>query len=320
MLTQINSEFKYCNGITFRNRLALAPMAGVTNTPFRKMIWEHGCGVLYSEMISSSALVHGNEKTFRMLKSCVTKEPTIVQIYGVDPEIMAKAAQICQEYGVSMLDINMGCPVKKIFKKGSGAALTLNHTKCRDLIRQVRNQTTIPLSVKIRSGDNDKNIDAIEIAKIAEEEGVDMIAIHPRTRMQMFRGESDWSVIRDIKQTVRIPVIGNGDVSNVNDANKMLQETGCDLIMIGRACIGKPWLFSEILNNISIGMQEKYAQIIRHMDEVLKYFGEEVGMLIFRKHLLWYVEGFHGAISLRRRLSKVKDRKEIIEILYPYYN
>ena len=320
MLNKLRSPFYYVNGSAFRNRLVLAPMAGISDAPFRKVIWEQECGLLYSEMLSSRALEHGNENTFKMLRSCVTEEPVIVQIYGSDPIYMAKAARLCQDAGVQMLDINMGCPAHKVYTHGAGSALMLNLPKCRELIRQVRNSISIPLSIKIRSGVNNENIYAVELAKIAEKEGVDMIAIHPRTRDQMFYGKSDWSVIAMIKKSIKIPVIGNGDVSNSDDALRMLRETGCDMVMIGRACRGKTWLFKEILSGNSPGMAEKYELIIRHLKYMIDYFGEERGAISFRKHLLWYVEGFRGAPSLRHRLATANNSKEIIEMLYPYYH
>ncbi len=320
MLNKLRSPFSYINGHTFRNRLVLAPMAGLTDAPFRKIVWEHECGLLYSEMISSGALVFRNEQTLKMLRSCVTEMPVVVQIYGADPIEMAKAARICQDAGVRMLDINMGCPIRKVYRHGAGSALLMNLTKYRELIRQVRNSITIPLSIKIRSVENNKNIYAEEVAKIAEEEGVNMIAIHPRTRAQMFRGKSDWSVIAKIKKAVKIPVIGNGDVSDSEEALRMLRETDCDMVMIGRACLGKPWLFSEILSGNCPGMVETYDLIIRHLQYMIEYYGEGKGIILFRKHLLWYVKGFPGATAVRQQLSTVNNSKEIIEMIFPYYH
>ncbi|MFQ5647162.1 MAG: tRNA dihydrouridine synthase DusB [bacterium] len=314
-MSDLASGFSYRPGISFRNRLVLAPMAGITDASFRRICWEQGVGLLYSEMISSHALLLGNKPTVRMLDNCLSEFPVNVQIFGSDPSVMAEAALICQDRGVRMLDINMGCPVTKVFNRGAGAALMSDPLRAYKMVAQVRKAVKVPVSVKIRSGVSHQRINAVEAARAVREAGADMIAVHPRTRAQMFKEKADWSVIAEVKKAVDIPVVGNGDVASGEDARRMLRETGCDLVMIGRAAGCRPWLFKEILTGAGIDHQEEYRLILRHFGCMLDEHGEKKGVKGFRKHLLWYTKGFPGAVTARRRLAEIKSRNEIMETL-----
>lgn len=315
MFRKLTLTFSYAAAGCLRNRLVLAPMAGISDAPFRRIVWENGAGMLYSEMISAAGLVYDNRATLKMLRSCAASEPVNVQIYGANPLTMAKAARICEDFGVSMLDINMGCPVKKVFKEKAGAALMSDILRCREIVRHVRMAVNIPLSVKIRSGINETMINAVEVARVVEEEGADLITVHPRTGSQQFKGMADWSLIASVKQAVHIPVTGNGDVTSANDALRMLRETGCDMVMIGRASRGRPWLFKEILERSSLETEEKCDVILRHLHYMVNEYGKQYGIKKFRKHLLWYMKGFTGAAAVRHKSAIVSEIKEVTEIL-----
>lgn len=312
--------------LSLKNEMILAPMAGITNLPFRLVNREFGVGLTFTEMISADGLIRGMKKTFQYLNFNPGDRPVGVQIFGTDPAILAEAAKIMTDYGADLLDINMGCPVKKVVKNGAGAALMKDPIRVAAILKAVREGTCLPLTVKMRAGWRPQNINVLEIAKIAEDSGVDAVIVHPRTADQGFKGEADWSLIGLVKAQVNIPVIGNGDIKKGGDALRMMQATGCDAIMVGRGCLGNPWIFHHISERLrgrgdplppSLSERE---QIIRsHLALELSFAGEAAGMKIFRKHLLWYTKGLKGGSLFRHMIGSVEDRSLLLDSLHAFF-
>ena len=259
--------------VQLNNKVFLSPMAGVTDLPFRLICKEKGCGMLYTEMINAKALCYDDENTKKMLKIEDEEHPIAVQIFGSEPEFMGKAAAMMNEYPNEILDINMGCPAPKVIKNGDGSALMRNPKLAAEVLSSVVKNSKKPVTLKIRKGWDDDSVNAVEIAKIAEECGISALAIHGRTREQFYSGKADWDIIAQIKQTINIPVIGNGDVFEVEDAVNMLEKTKCDAIMIGRGAQGNPWIFKRISHYMETGeilpeptLEEKITTAIKHMN------------------------------------------------------
>jgi nifR3 family TIM-barrel protein len=306
------------------NTAVLAPLAGITDLPFRLLVKETGCGLVYSEMISSNALIRKSMKTIKMLDSCAAEKPLCVQIFGADPSIMAEAAGMVEASGAEMLDINFGCSVKKILKSGSGAALMKEPKLAANILQAVRKAVDIPLTIKIRTGWDYSGLQAVNIAKTAERCGVDAIAVHPRTAKQGFRGQADWSVITAVKKAVTIPVIGNGDIKNAKDALRMEEETGCDGIMIGRAAIGNPWIFSAYLSLKkgqtfpAVEINERFNTMIRFVKAMIDYWGEYRACQMMRSRLGWFVKGLPHAAGFRESIKSIASEAEAIEAIESY--
>lgn len=280
------------------NEVFLSPMAGVTDLPFRTICKEKGCGMLYTEMINAKALCYDDENTKKMLRMDKDEHPVAVQIFGSDPEFMGKAAIIMNQYPNEILDINMGCPAPKVIKNGDGSALMRNPKLAAEVLTAVVKNSEKPVTLKIRKGWDDDSVNAVEIAKIAEECGISALAIHGRTREQFYSGKADWDIIAEIKQAINIPVIGNGDVFEVEDAVNMLEKTKCDAIMIGRGAQGNPWIFNRINHYMKTGeilpeptLEEKITTAIRHMNLAVAEHGDYVAVREMRKHIGWYLKG-----------------------------
>jgi nifR3 family TIM-barrel protein len=312
--------------LTLANNTILAPLAGITNLPFRLLAKEAGCALVCSEMISSHGLVYKSEKTEKMLDSTPEEKPLSVQLFGARPDIMAEAAAIVESSGAEVVDINFGCSVRKIIKTGSGAALMRTPELAQDLLKAVRRAIRIPLTVKIRSGWDASGEQAVHISIIAENCGVDAVAVHPRTAGQLFSGRADWSIIAAVKANVSIPVIGNGDIMSADDAVRMLAETGCDGVMIGRKAIGDPEIFSRVVaringeKEIEDGFARRFDLMSRYLRASVKYIGEEQACRMMRSRLGWFTKGMHKSSQFREAIKHLSSEKEGIELITAYRN
>lgn len=302
--------------VTLKNKTILAPLAGITNLPFRLLAKEAGCALVCSEMISAHGLVNKSIKTEQLLDSLPEEKPLSVQIFGSNPEIMAEAARLVESSGADVIDINFGCSVKKIVKNGSGVALMRMPKAAEALIKAVRNAVRIPLTIKLRTGWDPSGSQAVTIAEIAEACGVDAIAIHPRTATQGFGGHADWSIIAALKRRVHIPVIGNGDIFRAQDAIEMLQETRCDAVMIGRMAIGNPFIFRQILARIcgqqapAADADHQFRIMTRYLRESVKYFGEELACRMMRSRLGWFSKGLSNSCQFRKSINRISTEAE----------
>jgi tRNA-dihydrouridine synthase B len=306
--------------------LALAPMAGITDPPYRLLASEQGADVAYTEMMSAEGLVRGHQGTRRLLEAYPHAGPLRVQLFGTDPGVLAGAAALVQEEGFAGVDINVGCPATKVVKKGAGAALLREPQRLQEILRQVRDALRIPLGIKIRSGWDERSKNCLEIVQMAEACGVDVVAIHPRVRSQKFEGAADWGLIRQAKERTGVMVIGNGDVRTPADAVRMLDETGCDGVMIGRGSWGNPWIFAQARALIRQGKEipppaweEREALIYRHLEMLLQRRGTPWGLIAFIKHVGWYVKGYPAASDFRRRISTIRSHEAFVGEMEAYF-
>lgn len=308
--------------IELNNRIVLAPMAGVCNSAFRRIIKEMGCGLIYAEMVSDKALVYENEKTIEMLYMTEYERPIVQQIFGSDKDSFVKAAKIIYEkMKPDIIDINMGCPVPKVaVRSQAGAALLKDLNKINDIVSAVVKSVPIPITVKIRSGWDNKNINAVEVAKICEKAGARAICIHPRTRSQGYEGISNWDIIKEVKENISIPVIGNGDIKTLEDANRMLEETKCDAVMIGRGLLGNPWLVREIINDKKelITTKDKLTMCLKHFNYLLEIKSEKVSLLEIRTHAGWYLKGIPDGNKIKKEVYEVKTKEEFNDLIHKY--
>ena len=307
------------------NRVFLSPMAGVTDLPFRLICKEQDCGMLYTEMVNAKALCYDDQNTKKMLKIEEEEHPVAIQIFGSDPEYMGGAAKILNSYPNEILDINMGCPAPKVVKNGDGSALLKNPELAAKVLKAVVGNSEKPVTLKIRKGWDDTCINAVEIAKIAEDCGISAIAIHGRTREQYYSGKADWDIIRQVKENVSIPVIGNGDVFEVEDAINMLNQTNCDAIMIGRGAQGNPWIFKRINHHMQTGeilpeptLEEKINTAKKHLKLAVEEHGEYVAVREMRKHIAWYLKGLRNSARVRDEINKIESYEEVVNKLESY--
>ena len=306
------------------NVTVLAPLAGITNLPMRLLAKRAGCGLVCSEMISANGLVYGSKKTVQLLDSTAEEKPLSVQIFGSDPQMMADAARIVQDSGADIVDINMGCSVRKILKSHSGSALMKEPQMVHRVLGAVRQAVPIPLTIKIRSGWDPSGRQAVEISRLAEACGVDAVAIHPRTATQGFRGSADWSIIAAVKKAITIPVVGNGDITTPADALRMLSETGCDGVMVGRAAIGNPMIFSQILSAargrpvVELDDRQRFAMMIDYLADSVRYLGESTACLMMRSRLCWFVKGMRNAGQFRNAIRFIGSQREAEALIRRY--
>ena len=308
--------------VTLDNNLILAPMAGVTDLPFRLLCKEQGAGLICTEMISAKAIHFKNKNTESLMEIDERERPVSLQLFGSDPDLMADIAAQIEHRNFDILDINMGCPVPKVVNNGEGSALMKNPRLIHEIIRKVSGAIKKPVTVKFRKGFTEDCVNAVEIARIAQDAGAAAVAVHGRTREQYYSGKADWDIIRQVKEAVSIPVIGNGDVDSPEKAKQMQQETGCDGIMIGRAVRGNPWLFSRILHYQETGellpkpdIREVKEMMLRHARLQLEYKGEYTGMREMRKHVAWYTAGMPHSASVRRLVNEVESYEQLEELV-----
>jgi len=314
------------NSLQLENITVLAPLAGITNLPFRLIVKEMGCALVYSEMVSANGLLHKSRKTEQLLDSASEERPMSVQLFGSEPSIVADAAAMVESSGADIIDINFGCSVRKVVRTGSGVALMREPEKAEALLHAVRRAVSIPLTIKIRTGWDSSGSQAFRIAKIAESCGVDAIAVHPRTASQGFGGTADWSLIAAIKKMLTIPVIGNGDIVTPEDALRMKNETGCDAVMIGRAGIGNPWIFSQVLSLMRgetvapVDLSLRCEIMIRYLKVSVNYFGEKHACYMMRSRLCWFTKGLPYNSSFRESIKRISSEDEATEMIRVYMN
>ena len=311
----------YIGSVTLNNPVVAAPMAGVTDRAFRILAQKAGCALVYTEMINAQALVHNNVKTWRLLNSVDEKWPISVQIFGNSPQIMAEAAKVVAKRGAAIIDLNMGCPTPKIVKNGEGAALMKSPSLAAEIVRAVVLAVDLPVTVKIRKGWDEERVNAIEVARAVEKSGASGVAVHGRTREQFYGGHADWSIIKDVKKAVSIPVIGNGDIHTPQGAKKMIDDTGCDAVMIGRAALGYPWIFNQVVDFMQNGtfspgpdVTEKMAMALYHLELMIEDKGESA-LWEMRKHVAWYAKGIPGAARFREQVNKTKSLLELKQLM-----
>lgn len=312
--------------VKIQGKAVLAPLAGITDLPFRLLCKEQGAALVYTEMISAEGLIRRQPATVDILESRSEEKPIAFQLFGRKPDSMAEAARIICGRGADLIDINMGCPVKKVVRGGSGAALLKDLNEAVAVIKAVVSASSVPVTIKVRAGWSPSTFVAAELAKAAEDAGVAAIAVHGRYASQGFSGHADWSTIKAVKDAVSIPVMGNGDVLTGMDAKRMLDETGCDLVMAGRGALGNPWIFREInecLESENTGFHpdraERGEMLLRHMRMVTARAGEVAGVRVMRKHAAWYSKGVHGSPAFRNRINHALEIKEFEEAVEEFF-
>ena len=308
--------------VELENNLILAPMAGVTDLPFRLLCKEQGCGLMCTEMVSAKAILYKNKNTNALLEVKQEERPVAVQLFGSDPDIMSSMAARIEDGPFDIIDINMGCPVPKVVNNGEGSALMKDPKLVEDILTAMVKRLKKPVTVKFRKGFNDSSVNAVEIAKIAESCGVAAVAVHGRTREQYYSGKADWEIIRQVKEAVKIPVIGNGDVFTPQDAKALLETTGCDGVMIARGAKGNPWIFSRISHYLETGellpppsLEEVRTMMLRHAKMLSQFKGEYTGVREMRKHVAWYTAGFPHSSALRNDMNQVESHKALEELI-----
>ncbi len=308
--------------VTLQNQVILAPMAGVTDLPFRLLCKEQGAGLLCMEMVSAKAIYYNNRNTDTLMEIDDRERPVSLQLFGSDPYIMSEMAKRIEERPFDILDVNMGCPVPKVVNNGEGSALMKDSALVRKIVTAMARAVKKPLTVKIRKGFDEDHVNAVEIARIIEDSGAAAIAVHGRTRQQYYSGKADWEIIRKVKEAVSIPVIGNGDVDSPRKAREMLEQTGCDGVMVGRAAQGNPWIFRQIVHYLDTGellpgptVRQVKDMMLRHARMQLQYKGEYTGMREMRKHVAWYTAGFPHSSRLRAALNEISSLEELEQLL-----
>lgn len=314
-------------GIEISEKSVLAPMAGVSDNAFRLMTRSEGASLVFTELISADGLVRNSAKSLRFLNFFSEERPIGVQLFGSDPEVMAAAIHRVEEFEPEFVDLNLGCPVKKVVRQGAGAALLKDLSQLKRIVKAAVSASSRPVSGKIRSGWDAEHIVAVKAAQILEEEGASAVTVHPRTQKMGFHGQADWNIIKEVKKSISIPVIGNGDVFSPEDAKRMLQETSCDLVMIGRGALGRPWIFRQVNHYLETGekladpsYQKRIEICLKHYRLALQLLGQERGVKEMRKHIGWYVKGMPGNSRLKQEIFSMEDPIEVETRLQNYMN